>query len=420
LTRLDEACLAEAVSSLPPTQAVLQQVRAVRRRSNGHLLQQAAARWLLVTALAAALVLVAALRAGRLVFGSVLLLAACAAIAATVVVARQIRARWLRAGDAAARIDRTRELRGRLASVVELQSRAGGGFFELLAEQNVDALPRWRPEDVVPRLVSPFMLAGACAALAALVLVIVFAPWLRPPPPRVLVGDRPMDFVASNESRAGADRLVVTPGTEHQPAAGAPGATGKRSETENEDSTLATLQEWLQDTLGADEHWQTDEGEVPPSGFRQDTAPVGRQNRDPTARPVADGRAANGGREVPGADGPATPRPGNGNDGTSDHGVAAPGSGSDTDPTLYGDPHDDVSAHGDRFELAIAARVRTRPGSAEARWTDTPGADPSRRPTLAAGQRPEQAGHRMTVPPTFAPIVRRLFAHAEPAPGASP
>jgi len=233
-----------------------------------------------------------------------------------------------------------------------------------------------------------------------------------------------MDFVATNESRAGAERLVVSPGTEHQPAAAAPGSGGKRSETGNEDSTLATLQEWLQDTLGAEEHWQTDDGEVPPSGSRQDTTRSARQNpdprRDPMSRPVADGRAANGGRELPGADGPATPRPGNGDDRTSDQGGAAPGAGSDTDPNLYGDPHDDVTAHGDRFELAIAARVRTRPGSAEARWTDTPGADPSRRPTLAAGQRPEQAGHRMTVPPTFAPIVRRLFAHAEPAPGDSP
>jgi len=392
----------------------------VRRRSNGHLLQQAAARWLLVTALAAALVLVAALRGGRLVFGSVLLLGAGAAIAVTVLVARQVRARWLRARGAAARIDRMRELRGRLASVVELEGRAGGGFFELLAEQNVDALPRWRPEDVVPRLVSAPTLAAACAAVAALALVIVFAPWLRPPPARVLVGDRPMDFVAGDESRTGADRLLVAPGTEHQPPAGAPGSGRMRSETEAEDSTLATLQEWLQDTLGADEHWQTDDGEAPPSGSRQDTTGSVRQDRDPKARPVADARAANGGREVPGADGPATPRPGSGDDTTPDHGGAAPGAGSDTDPTLYGDPHDDLTAHGDRFELAIAARVRTRPGSAEAHWTDAPGADPSRRPALAAGRRPEQAGHRMTVPPTFAPIVRRLFAHAEPAPGASP
>src|SRR5262249_15886990 len=162
------------------------------------------------------------------------------------------------------------------------------------------------------------------------------------------------------------------------------GSGGKRSETENEDSTLATLQEWLQDTLGADEHWQTDDGEVPPSGSRQDTTGSARQNRDPSrdpmARPVAAGRAGHRGRGGPGARGPARPRPGNGDDGTSDHDGAAPGAGSETDPTLYGDPHDDVTTHGDRFELAIAARVRTRPGSAEARWTDTPGADPSRRP----------------------------------------
>jgi hypothetical protein len=407
------------VSSTPPTQAVLEQVRAVRRRSNGHLLQQEAARWLVVAALAAALVVVAALRGGRLTFGGVVLLGAGALCVATVVLVRQLRERWLRARDAAARIDRARDLGGRLASVVELEGRARGGLFALLVQQNLDALPRWHPEEVVPRLISGRALAAAFAAVAALVLVVVFAPWLRPPPPRIVIGDRRMDFVVTDETRDGADRLLVTPGTEHVLPTDASGAGGKRSDTEADDSALSTLQDWLQGALGADERWEAGE-EIPPSGSRQDATRGPSPNRDPKGRPIADGHDTDGGRGAAGADGPAAPRPGAGDDGAPGPGVPAAGAGSDTDPALYGEPGDDGTAGGDRFELAIAARVRTRLGAAEARWANAPGPDPSRHPTLVGGQRPEQAGHRMAVPATFAPIVRRLFAHAGPAEGAAP
>jgi hypothetical protein len=390
----------------------------VRRRSNGFLVQQATARWLVVAALAAAVVVVAALRAGRLAFGGAVLLGTGALCAASVGLVRQLGERWLAARDAAARIDRSRDLGGRLASLAELDGRARGGLFALLVQQNLDALARWRPEDVVPRLVSGAALASALAAVAALILVVVFAPWLRPPPPRVLIGDRPMDFVAAKETREGADRLLVTPGTEHASPGGTPDS-GARSEPEADDSTLATLQDWLQEALGADERWETG-GEVPPSGSRQDGTRGPRQDREPKARPVADARGPKGGSEVPGADGPATPRPGDGNDQTRNEGAAAPGAGTDTDPSLYGKPDDDIPAGGDRFELAIAARVRTRPGTAGGQWAAAPGAEAGRPPALAPGQRPEQPGHRMDVPASFAPIVRRLFAHADAVPGASP
>src|SRR5262249_46107607 len=138
------------------------------------------------------------------------------------------------------------------------------------------------------------------------------------------------------------------------------------------------------------------------------------------ARPVADARGAPGGSQAPDADGPATPRPGEGDEQARSEGAAAPGAGSDTDPSLYGKPDDDLAPSSDRFELAIAARGRTRPGTAGGQWANAPDADPGRRPALAPGRRAEQAGHRMDVPASFVPIVRRLFAHTDPAPGVSP
>src|SRR5262249_18381474 len=98
----------------------------------------------------------------------------------------------------------------------------------------------------------------------------------------------------------------------------------------------------------------------------------------------------------------------------------APGAGNDTDPSLYGKPDDDLPASGDRFELAIAARVRTRPGTAGGQWANAPDADPGRRPALAPARRAGPAGPRRDVPASFVPIVRRLSAHPAPAPGVSP
>jgi len=390
----------------------------VRRRSNSYLVQQAVAWWVVAAAVTATVVLVAALRAGRLTFGGVLLLGTGALCAASMVVVRRLRAGWLAARNAAERIDRSRALSGRLASVVELEGRARGGLFALLVQQNLDALGRWLPEDVVPRRVSGKALGSALAAVAALVLVVVFAPWLRPPPPRVLIGDRPMDFVAGREPLDGADRLLVAPGVEHAEPQGAAGSDS-RPETEGADSTFATLQDWLQEALGADERWETG-GEMPPSDSSQDATRRVRHDREPKARPVADARGATGGSQAPDADGPATPRPGEGDEQARSEGAAAPGAGSDTDPSLYGKPDDDLPASGDRFELAIAARVRTRPGTAGGQWANAPDAEPGRRPALAPARRAEQAGHRMDVPASFVPIVRRLFAHTAPAPGVSP
>src|SRR5262249_25818960 len=144
-----------------------------------------------------------------------------------------------------------------------------------------------------------------------------------------------------------------------------------RPETEGADSTLANLQDWLQEALGTDERWETG-GEMPPSDSSQDATRRVRNDREPKARPVADARGAPGRSQARDADGPATPRPGEGDQQARSEGAAAPGAGSDTDPSLYGKPEDDLAASSDRFELAIAARVRTRPGTAGGQWANAP------------------------------------------------
>src|SRR5262249_9668592 len=151
------------------------------------------------------------------------------------------------------------------------------------------------------------------AALCALALVAVLAPTLRPPPPRVLVGDRRMDFLPSDRSRDDADRLLVTPGTERP----APERDGDQAAGGRDDggkagprgAPAATLQDWLQEVLGAEEHWES--GEPVPSNPRADGARAPEQAHHPAATATADDRAAAGAGEPTDASGAAT-RPASG------------------------------------------------------------------------------------------------------------
>jgi hypothetical protein len=404
------------VSHPGPVEAVLRQIRAVRRRNNLSIAQHACAVWVAVAAAAAAGVVLAALRAGGVAFLIVALIAAAVLCGVTTALARRVAREWMPARDAPARIDAARALRGRVVSVMELDGTARGDLFDLLVRQNLDALPDWRAEDVVPEVVPARAFACAAAALSVLALVVVLAPKLRPPPPRIVVGDRRMDFVLSEQARAGAERLLVAPGTEHlAPERGAAGAAHEAPDTHGLPAELAdasaAFQDWLQRTLGVEERWET--SEQVPASRRQDASPPSRRERGAAARPVAGDGAPMGGSEEQDADGAASHRP------SADHadagepggGGAGAGAGSDTDPALYGAPHDEPVAGGDRFELAIAARVRTRRGAAMEPWTTAPEPDGDRRPVLAAQQRAEQPGHRMPVPASFAPLVRRLFTH---------
>jgi hypothetical protein len=405
-----------------PIDAVLRQLRAVRRRNNLRLVQHAAAVWVAFAASAAAGVVVATLRAGGAAFLLVALLALGAVLARSLALARRVARDWLPAGATAAHIDTTRGLRGRVTSVTELHGTAGGDLFALLVRQNLDALPRWRAEDVIPEVVPARAFASAVAAVSLLALVIVLAPALRPPPPRIVVGDRRMDFVPSRDTPDGAQRLLVAPGTEHPTSerdgsAAAPQPTDEPGMAGALADVSAALQDWLERALGVDERWEP--GERLPESRRQDIRRAARE-RQPGARPMTGTGDATGDAEARGADGNASRRAGSDRSPTEapGGGGGGAGAGSDTDPALYGAPHDEPGAGGDRFEVAIAARVRTRRGAAMEPWTTAPDPDADRKPVLAGRQRAEQPGHRMPVPASFAPLVRRLYAH--PAGGGVP
>ena len=266
------------------------------------------------------------------------------------------------------------------------------------------------------------VLASAIAAVCALAMVVVMAPALRPAPPRVLVGDRRIDVSPADDTRDGADTLLVSPGTERpapgrertgdasQDTAGAAGPLAGAS------TALQSLQTWLQQTLGAEESWEAGEP-VPsnPAANGQHAAP--REHHAATTAAVDDHAATGAGTptDAPGA----TPRHAGATSTEPGGGGPGEGAGTDTDSTLYGQPDDEPVTGRDRFELGIAARVRTRRGSDTGSWSDAPAADGDRHPVLASQHRAEQPGHRMPVPPAFAPLVRRLFAHTQPGEGDS-
>lgn len=398
---------------------VLRQVRAVRRRSNLHVAQHAVAVWVASAAAAATLVVLTAVRGGRVAFALVALAGIGAVVVATVALARHAARRWLSTADAPARIDTIRGLRGRLASMLELGGRTHDPFFALLVRQNRDALPQWRPEDVVPEVVPARAFVAAVAAVSALVLAVVLAPALRAPPPRVEVGDRRMDFVAGDQTADDADRILVAPGTEH-PAAehgdGAAAATDDAGDAAGPVGDLsASLQDWLQQALGVEERWEPGDQTPPANGTGATDLRRARRGRGPAARPVADEDATGGAGEESGADGAAARRADGDGGGQPRGGGGGAGAGTETDPTLYGAPQVDVHTAPDRFELAIAARVRTRRGANMTPWTTAPGAEGGRPTTLAPQHRADQPGHRMAVPASLAPLVRRLYAHADPA-----
>ena len=344
-----------------------------------------------------------------------MLAAVCTIATATVLLARRATARWLRARDAAARIDAACGLRGRLASVLELEGRTRGPLFDLLVRQNREALPRWRPEDLVPEVVPARAFATSIVALSVLALVIVLAPKLSPPPPRVVVGDRRMDFVPAQRDTTDADRILVAPGVEQHP----PERDGERTADEaggdEEPGGLAnlseSLQDWLQSALGVEERWEAGHDQpLPPQGGSRSR----RDARTPASRPAADTDASTGKERAADGDGPASRPSGADPAGApeSGGGGGGAGAGTETDPALFGAPGDEVPAGADRFELAIAARVRTRRGGAMSPWTTAPEGDDDRHPVLAGTQRSEQPGHRMAVPASLVPLVRRLYAHA--------
>ena len=385
---------------------------AIRWRHNLHELYDALAQWVTAGAVAAIAVVAVAVRGGRTAFMVTLVCGLLAVAVATMLLGRRAVRRWLRAADAPRWVDAARDLRGRLPSLLELDGRARGGFFELLAAQGLETRTRWRPEDVVPEVIPARSFALAVTVCSLLALVVSLAPKLRPTPPRFVVGDRRMDFVRTGET-AHAEQLLATPGNEQ------PAPAGDRAPAPDDDAPGAladasdAVQNWLRDALGIADDWDagTEEGRAdapvaaaphaggePPRGARPGAA------ADPHGAGGTPARDSDGDAVRPAADTSGARQPGGG--GT--------GAGDGSDDALYGEPQDDDGAGADRFELAIAARVRTRRGSAMSPWTTAPGAEADRNPALAGRQLVEQPAHRMPVPSGLAPIVRRAYAHATP------
>jgi hypothetical protein len=395
------------------TGVVLRQLRRVRWRHNAHALQRMAYGAVATAALLAVVVLLLAVRATPPVFVAGSVVAAIALGVALIALARNAAHGWLGRARAAAWVDRTMQLDGRLLTLVDVRADDDDGFVAVLERQTAERLPAWTPARVVPYAVPPGMLAAAFASVALLALAVVLAPRLRPAAPRVVVSDRPMDWVAATgEGGESAETHLLAPGTEQTTGAD-DGATVNGGGDEP-----GALQAWLQRELLGDAtpSWEDGDASLASAGRRPTADRARRTTRDATG-------AADASTPTPSADAvdDGTPRathPGRGD--TADGSGDAPGAGGGTDPRLFGDAAADGVVIRDRFELAIAARVRTRQGGPGAPHGDAPVPEPDRHPTLAGGGRTDDPIHRMPVPVAWETLVRRLYVRHAGGPEATP
>src|SRR5262249_50376828 len=203
------------------------------------------------------------------------------------------------------------------------------------------------------------------------------APALRPPAPHAIVGDRHIDFVPAGRTHDGADRLLVAPGTQRTPRDGeGGGASGERREDAGGAlaEAAATGQDWLHEALDAEEHWES--GEPVPSTSSEKGARSPQREHHPTTMAAVDDRAPTGAGRPTDAQAPAVQRAG-GTGSEQAAGGPGAGAGTDTDPSLYGEPR------GGADHEALPRRGRLQPRVA-----------PPRRPPPRAG-----TGPRADAPP---------------------
>ena len=407
-----------------PLDAIRDQVRGVRRRRNALAVQRAAYELAGVAAGLAALVVLAALRAGRLGFALAVVAALGGLAVALAGAARTVRHGWLSRAAAPGWIDGRGVLQGRLATLLSLRRVPEHPFERLLAAQTAARLRSLRPERLVPRVVPWGALAAAGAGAAALLAVLLAAPALRPSRPILLVGDRAIGSVAGEPGTGAPSQLLVAPGAE-QRSGDAAGAGGEPGDDVPPAEALADLsdrlQDWVQEALWGEAGWEPGEA---PEGEEEPGEEAGGGERR-RGRPERRAGVGAGSGDTPGRDGvPADERAASAraqmgtippDGGTPGGGDGGSGAGTGSDPRLYGAARADEPGGGSRFELAIAARVRTRPGGALDPAGGAPPAEPDRNPALAAAQWPEKPAHRMAVPPAWQGVVRRLFAHDRPA-----
>ncbi|HEV7735256.1 MAG TPA: hypothetical protein VGR62_24000 [Candidatus Binatia bacterium] len=392
------------------TAVVLRQLGRVRRRLNALTVQRLAYGIIAVGACSATVVLLLAMRATPVVFAVGSGLTVAGFVVAATVLTRTTSRRWLRRAHAAAWVDRTTGLEGRLLTLSQIGARDDEAFVALLERQTVDGLPSWTPDHVVPRSVPWRALAGAAGALTIVAIVLAIAPRLRPATRRVLVSDRPMDWIATGDTVGDTTNdLLIAPGTGHAPPDGSSVASGDAA------SMPGALQGWLQRAIAGEQAWETGGDSL--AGRDHTAAQSGA--KAPAASddgPDLAADAAAGDPSDPTDDDTQRARA----EATNDGNGAAPGAGDGTDPRLFGPTAVAGDGVRDHFELAIAARVRTRQGGADTPQGDVPAAEPDRHPSLAGGGRSDDPINRMPVPAAYESLVRRLYArHAggpEPAP----
>jgi hypothetical protein len=398
--------------------AILRQVARVRRRRNVHTIAGAVCALIAVAAGVLVALVTFALVAGSRPFAIACAILSAVLLFATGWLAVRAARNWLTPRRAARWIDRRAGLEGRLATLLELRPRAADAFFlPLLEEENRRRASQWEPQRIVPEPVPRGMLAAAVVALTALAIVVVVAPRLAPVPRTVDADEAAVHAAAtrSGDLPARAGRGGTEVATE----------LGEPPDRQEATSVASALQRRIRQGLWGDEpappprpprgrstprtepegvarenSWQAAKGGAPPRYRRMRR----QEDMPPPAQIEA---AADDGAETA----PRPPENAAGRSGAD--GGGASGAGTGTDPDLYGVARDQEGTPRDRFELGIAARVRTRRAAARPPTGDTPPAAPDEHPVLGPRQRTEVAVRRMIVPPAYEPVVRKIYAHPE-------
>jgi hypothetical protein len=383
------------------TADIRRQLRRVRWGRNLFAAQIALFGGMAAVAATVAGLLLLALRATPAGFALGLCAGSVALAAVLVSIGRHARRFWVRRRDAAAWVDATAGLDGRLTTLLALDGREAW-LLPLLRAQNEERRARWTAERLIESPFPPVALGAAALGGLALLLVLMAAPSLRPPPPQLIEGGSGTTPIGGLD--AAIERLLATGG---RPAGGEPsadtdgvtGATGPEAET-----TLARLPTALQASIRR-RLWGERFANAS-AGARQGDSRSG-DRRTSRARLGAPG-GDSGGRDTS-TDVRQVVEPDAGSP-PSDGGDAAGGAGTGSDPNLLGAEMDGTPADG-RFALGLAARVLGRRAGTEPPSGTPPPRDSDTRPALAARQRPAEPFHATAVPPAYRPIVRSLFAH---------
>jgi hypothetical protein len=391
-------------------------IRRARRRHDGAVLAHGVASILALLVTAAALVALLACAAPALVFAAGAAVVVVALLAGVALVAWRTRGRWVGTRAAAAWLDRRAGLDGRLTTASELGDRGDAALTALLHAQIAAHAPRLAPRAVVPRVVPWRPLAATAVAFVVFDVTLTLAPsYLRR---RAVVVASAGDGapVASGVDVAADALAVYAEDGGGAPTHGAGARTAVRDEGSGDGfgDAVAALQGWLRQTLGADEPWaETDPAAMAAAGPRATPAPEPRRGRRSDIGVARDGAAPDDATTGPTDDGlpDAAARQAARAAAEAAAGGAGPGAGDGSDPNLFGAA---TTARGavDRFELSIAARVRARSAGPQAAWDDAPAPEPDAAAGPVPAGQPTAPFHPPVVPPAWAGVVRRLYAHA--------